>query len=207
MVVTRSKSGATKKITKKSKAVMDHACSIFVEEFMEVYRDKFPDRNSVIKAGKEDWISLTDSNKDVFVAKAEKRDAEFLIKMEANKQDFTKKVTRAKSGTTKKADTKIAVNRKVAERASKKATKKAKAVMDHAFSIFMNEFMKLYREKFPDIDSAAKAGREKWISMTHFDKDPYVAEAKKRDAEFFLWVERFASERKIRITGLHWMQP
>ncbi|KAF5190787.1 High mobility group b protein, partial [Thalictrum thalictroides] len=121
-------------------------------------------------------------------------------------EDFTMKVTKAKSETTNKADTKLAVNRKVAERASKKTTKKAKPAKDpnmpkkplSAFFVFMEEFRKLYKEKFPNNKSVAlvgKAGGEKWKSMSDFDKAPYVAKAEKRKAEYLINVEAYKNKQ------------
>ncbi|PIA56853.1 hypothetical protein AQUCO_00700897v1 [Aquilegia coerulea] len=111
-------------------------------------------------------------------------------------------MAKGKSETTKKADTKLAVNRNVADGASKKITKKVKAAKDpnmpkkpsSAFFVFMEDFRKYYKEKFPDNKSVAvvgKAGGAKWKSLTDFDKAPYAAKAEKRKAEYLINMEAY----------------
>ncbi|KAL6495060.1 hypothetical protein OROGR_030742 [Orobanche gracilis] len=222
MVVTRSKSGTTKKAddakiavkqkvaersikkttaeraskqTRKKErtnwAVMDSALCIFMEEtFKKQHREKHPAikiTSEVIKAGEKEWISMTASDKALYITEAEKR---FAKRAEVYKQNFIKKVTRAKSGTTKKVVTKNAVKQKVAERTSKQTRKRERtnwAVMDSALCIFMEEtFKKQHREKHPAIkitSEVIKAGEKEWISMTASDKALYITEAEKRFAK------------------------
>ncbi|XP_010266190.1 PREDICTED: HMG1/2-like protein [Nelumbo nucifera] len=98
---------------------------------------------------------------------------------------------------TKKADNKLSVKKKGvgADKVSKKAGKKEKAVKDpnkpkrpaSAFFVFMEEFRKQYKEKHPNNKSVSvvgKAGGDKWKSMTEAEKAPYVAKAEKRKSEY-----------------------
>ncbi|KAL6576062.1 hypothetical protein OROHE_000533 [Orobanche hederae] len=176
MVVTRSKYGTTKKAdakiaVKKERtnwAVMDNALCIFMEEtFKKQHREKHPAieiTSEVIKAGEKEWISMTDSDKALYVNEAMKRLAE---RVEAYKQ-------------------RNAVKQKVAEKTRKKERINW-AVMDSALCIFMEEtFKKQHREKHPAIEITSeiiKAGEEEWISMTASDKALYITEAEKRFAK------------------------
>ncbi|MCO5593011.1 hypothetical protein L7F22_047015 [Adiantum nelumboides] len=56
-----------------------------------------------------------------------------------------------------------------------------------AFFCFMEEFRKTYKEKHPENKSVAavgKAGGNKWSSLSEKEKEPYVAIAADRKAEY-----------------------
>ncbi|KAL3617727.1 HMG1/2-like protein [Castilleja foliolosa] len=56
-----------------------------------------------------------------------------------------------------------------------------------AFFVFMEDFRKQYKEKYPKNKSVAvvgKAGGDKWKSLSEEEKAPYVAKAEKRKEEY-----------------------
>ncbi|XP_042387592.1 DNA-binding protein MNB1B-like [Zingiber officinale] len=56
-----------------------------------------------------------------------------------------------------------------------------------AFFIFMEEFRKTFKEKNPNnksVTAVAKAGGDKWKSLTEEEKAPYVAKAAKLKADY-----------------------
>jgi len=100
----------------------------------------------------------------------------------------------AKSKGAAKADTKLAVKSKGAEKPAAKG-RKGKAGKDpnkpkrapSAFFVFMDEFRKEFKEKNPKNKSVAAVGKaagERWKSLTESDKAPYVAKANKLKAEY-----------------------
>ncbi|XP_008781302.1 HMG1/2-like protein [Phoenix dactylifera] len=101
---------------------------------------------------------------------------------------------RSKADTSKKADTKLSMKRRGAEKA-KKTVKKAKAGKDpnkpkrppSAFFVFMEEFRKQFKEKNPNnklVSVVGKAGGDKWKSLSEAEKAPYVAKANKYKTEY-----------------------
>ncbi|OAY67432.1 HMG1/2-like protein isoform X1 [Ananas comosus] len=110
-----------------------------------------------------------------------------------------------------KPDNKLAAKRKVADRATKKAPKKAKAVKDpnkpkrppSAFFVFMEEFRKQFNEKNPNNKSVSvvgKAGGDKWKSLSEAEKAPYVAKANKLKSEY---TKTMAAYNKKQSEGAH----
>ncbi|XP_020248415.1 HMG1/2-like protein [Asparagus officinalis] len=102
---------------------------------------------------------------------------------------------RSKADTSRKADAKLSVKRKAAEKVTKKPVKKAKAVKDpnkpkrppSAFFIFMEEFRKQFKEKNPNnkqVSVVGKAAGDKWKSLSAAEKAPYEAKAAKRKADY-----------------------
>ncbi|XP_074572508.1 DNA-binding protein MNB1B-like [Curcuma longa] len=100
---------------------------------------------------------------------------------------------KSKTDAPKKADTKLSV-KKGPERAAKKP-RKSKAGKDpntpkrpqSAFFVFMEEFRKTFKEKNPNnksVAAVAKAGGDKWKSLTEEEKAPYVAKAAKLKADY-----------------------
>ncbi|PON90475.1 High mobility group box domain containing protein [Trema orientale] len=96
--------------------------------------------------------------------------------------------------TTKRTDTKLAVNKKAGavtkgRKASKKAVKdpnKPKRPAS-AFFVFMEEFRKQFNKENPNnkaVSAVGKAAGAKWKSMSEADKQPYVAKAENRKAEY-----------------------
>ncbi|XP_050206676.1 HMG1/2-like protein [Mercurialis annua] len=86
-----------------------------------------------------------------------------------------------------------------ARKAEAKAPKKKNSVANNtkdpnapkrpasAFFVFMEEFRKYFKEKFPDnkaVAAVGKAGGEKWKSLTDAEKAPYAEKALKRKAEY-----------------------
>ncbi|KAL5224931.1 hypothetical protein ABZP36_011570 [Zizania latifolia] len=99
----------------------------------------------------------------------------------------------AKSKGAAKADAKLAVKSKGAEKPAK--GRKGKAGKDpnkpkrapSAFFVFMEEFRKEFKEKNPKNKSVAAVGKaagDRWKSLTEADKAPYVAKANKLKAEY-----------------------
>ncbi|KAL5706114.1 HMG1/2-like protein [Ranunculus cassubicifolius] len=101
---------------------------------------------------------------------------------------------KTKGSTAKKADNKLSIKRKAggSERAAKKPAKAAKDPNKpkrpaSAFFVFMEDFRKTYKEKFPNNKSVSvvgKAGGDKWKSMSDAEKAPFVAKAEKRKTEY-----------------------
>uniref|UniRef100_D6MKP4 Transcription factor n=2 Tax=Lycoris longituba TaxID=272140 RepID=D6MKP4_9ASPA len=103
---------------------------------------------------------------------------------------------KSKADTSKKADARLSVKRKAAEKPVKKpAVKKAKEGKDpnkpkrppSAFFVFMEEFRKQFKEKNPNnkqVSVVGKAAGDKWKSMSATEKAPYEAKAAKRKAEY-----------------------
>ncbi|KQK16649.1 DNA-binding protein MNB1B [Brachypodium distachyon] len=100
----------------------------------------------------------------------------------------------AKSKGAVKADTKLAVKSKGAEKPAAKG-RKGKAGKDpnkpkrapSAFFVFMDEFRKEFKEKNPKNKSVAAVGKaagERWKTLSESDKAPYVAKANKLKAEY-----------------------
>ncbi|GJN39407.1 hypothetical protein PR202_gb28522 [Eleusine coracana subsp. coracana] len=100
----------------------------------------------------------------------------------------------AKSKGAAKADAKLAVKSKGAEKPAARG-RKAKAGKDpnkpkrapSAFFVFMEEFRKEFKEKNPKNKSVAAVGKaagDRWKSLTDADKAPYVAKANKLKAEY-----------------------
>ncbi|KAG6604859.1 High mobility group B protein 3, partial [Cucurbita argyrosperma subsp. sororia] len=61
-----------------------------------------------------------------------------------------------------------------------------------AFFIFMEEFRKTFKEKFPDAKAGpavGKAGGEKWKSMSDAEKAPYAEKSLGRKAEYEIALE------------------
>ncbi|KAL3617728.1 HMG1/2-like protein [Castilleja foliolosa] len=55
------------------------------------------------------------------------------------------------------------------------------------FFVFMEDFRKQYKEKYPENKSfviIGKAGGDKWKSLSEEEKSPYVAKAEKRKEEY-----------------------
>jgi hypothetical protein len=99
----------------------------------------------------------------------------------------------AKSKGAAKADAKLAVKSKGAEKPAK--GRKGKAGKDpnkpkrapSAFFVFMDEFRKEFKEKNPKNKSVAAVGKaagDRWKSLTDADKAPYVAKANKLKLEY-----------------------
>ncbi|PON34295.1 High mobility group box domain containing protein [Parasponia andersonii] len=96
--------------------------------------------------------------------------------------------------TSKRTDTKLAVNKKAGavtkgRKASKKSVKdpnKPKRPAS-AFFVFMEEFRKQFNKENPNnkaVSAVGKAAGAKWKSMSEADKQPYVAKAENRKAEY-----------------------
>ncbi|KAG0516339.1 hypothetical protein BDA96_10G353500 [Sorghum bicolor] len=99
----------------------------------------------------------------------------------------------AKSKGAAKADAKLAVKSKGAEKPAK--GRKGKAGKDpnkpkrapSAFFVFMEEFRKEFKEKNPKNKSVAAVGKaagDRWKSLSESDKAPYVAKANKLKLEY-----------------------
>ncbi|KAJ1260844.1 hypothetical protein BS78_10G263700 [Paspalum vaginatum] len=99
----------------------------------------------------------------------------------------------AKSKGAAKADAKLAVKSKGAEKPAK--GRKGKAGKDpnkpkrapSAFFVFMDEFRKEFKEKNPKNKSVAAVGKaagDRWKSLSEADKAPYVAKANKLKLEY-----------------------
>nr|CAB3471515.1 unnamed protein product [Digitaria exilis] len=99
----------------------------------------------------------------------------------------------AKSKGAAKADAKLAVKSKGAEKPAK--GRKGKAGKDpnkpkrapSAFFVFMDEFRKEFKEKNPKNKSVAAVGKaagDRWKSLSEADKAPYVAKANKLKIEY-----------------------
>ncbi|CAN6162618.1 unnamed protein product, partial [Urochloa humidicola] len=99
----------------------------------------------------------------------------------------------AKSKGAAKADAKLAVKSKGAEKPVK--GRKGKAGKDpnkpkrapSAFFVFMDEFRKEFKEKNPKNKSVAAVGKaagDRWKSLSEADKAPYVAKANKLKLEY-----------------------
>ena len=93
-----------------------------------------------------------------------------------------------------KADAKLAVKSKGAEKPAAKG-RKGKAGKDpnkpkrapSAFFVFMEEFRKEFKEKNPKNKSVAAVGKaagDRWKSLSDADKAPYVAKANKLKGEY-----------------------
>uniref|UniRef100_A0ACD5ZHG7 Uncharacterized protein n=1 Tax=Avena sativa TaxID=4498 RepID=A0ACD5ZHG7_AVESA len=100
----------------------------------------------------------------------------------------------AKSKGAAKAETKLAVKSKGAEKPAPKG-RKSKPTKDpnkpkrapSAFFVFMDEFRKEFKEKNPKNKSVAAVGKaagERWKSLSESDKAPYVAKANKLKGEY-----------------------
>ncbi|KAM0886900.1 hypothetical protein ACQ4PT_029372 [Festuca glaucescens] len=100
----------------------------------------------------------------------------------------------AKSKGAAKAETKLAVKSKGAEKPAPKG-RKSKPAKDpnkpkrapSAFFVFMDEFRKEFKEKNPKNKSVAAVGKaagERWKSLSESDKAPYVAKANKLKGEY-----------------------
>ncbi|CAL4966273.1 unnamed protein product [Urochloa decumbens] len=100
----------------------------------------------------------------------------------------------AKSKGAAKADAKLAVKSKGAEKPAAKG-RKGKAGKDpnkpkrapSAFFVFMDEFRKEFKEKNPKNKSVAAVGKaagDRWKSLSEADKAPYVAKANKLKLEY-----------------------
>ncbi|CAN6192426.1 unnamed protein product [Urochloa humidicola] len=100
----------------------------------------------------------------------------------------------AKSKGAAKADAKLAVKSKGAEKPVAKG-RKGKAGKDpnkpkrapSAFFVFMDEFRKEFKEKNPKNKSVAAVGKaagDRWKSLSEADKAPYVAKANKLKLEY-----------------------
>jgi hypothetical protein len=100
----------------------------------------------------------------------------------------------AKSKGAAKAETKLAVKSKGAEKPAPKG-RKSKPAKDpnkpkrapSAFFVFMDEFRKEFKEKNPKNKSVAAVGKaagERWKSLSETDKAPYVAKANKLKGEY-----------------------
>nr|XP_051199732.1 HMG1/2-like protein isoform X1 [Lolium perenne] len=100
----------------------------------------------------------------------------------------------AKSKGAAKAETKLAVKSKGAEKPAPKG-RKSKPAKDpnkpkrapSAFFVFMGEFRKEFNEKNPKNKSVAAVGKaagERWKSLSESDKAPYVAKANKLKGEY-----------------------
>ncbi|KAK1613341.1 hypothetical protein QYE76_037014 [Lolium multiflorum] len=100
----------------------------------------------------------------------------------------------AKSKGAAKADTKLAVKSKGAEKPAPKG-RKTKPAKDpnkpkrapSAFFVFMDEFRKEFKEKNPKNKSVAAVGKaagERWKSLSESDKAPYVAKANKLKGDY-----------------------
>ncbi|EEF38197.1 HMG1/2-like protein [Ricinus communis] len=67
-----------------------------------------------------------------------------------------------------------------------------------AFFIFMDEFRKYFKEKYPDnkaVSAVGKAGGEKWKSLSETDKAPYLEKALKRKAEYEKVLEAYKQQK------------
>ncbi|XP_073012714.1 HMG1/2-like protein [Typha latifolia] len=102
---------------------------------------------------------------------------------------------KSKSDKANKADNKLSVKRKAAEKPSKKPVKKGKAGKDpnkpkrppSAFFVFMEDFRKQFKEKNPNnklVSVVGKAGGDKWKSLSEAEKAPFVAKANKLKSEY-----------------------
>ncbi|XP_022140698.1 high mobility group B protein 3-like [Momordica charantia] len=63
-----------------------------------------------------------------------------------------------------------------------------------AFFIFMEEFRKTFKEKFPDAKAGpavGKAGGEKWKSLSDAEKAPYAEKALSRKTEYVIALEAY----------------
>jgi high mobility group protein B1 len=100
----------------------------------------------------------------------------------------------AKSTGITKADAKLAVKSKGAEKPAARG-RKGKAGKDpnkpkrapSAFFVFMDEFRKEFKEKNPKNKSVAAVGKaagDRWKSLTDAAKAPYIAKANKLKAEY-----------------------
>ncbi|VAI81785.1 unnamed protein product [Triticum turgidum subsp. durum] len=100
----------------------------------------------------------------------------------------------AKSKGAAKADAKLAVKSKGAEKPAAKG-KKGKAGKDpnkpkrapSAFFVFMGEFREEFKQKNPKNKSVAAVGKaagERWKSLSESEKAPYVAKANKLKGEY-----------------------
>ncbi|KAI4977373.1 hypothetical protein ZWY2020_057285 [Hordeum vulgare] len=100
----------------------------------------------------------------------------------------------AKSKGAAKADTKLAVKSKGAEKPAAKG-KKGKAGKDpnkpkrapSAFFVFMGEFREEFKQKNPKNKSVAAVGKaagERWKSLSESEKAPFVAKANKLKGEY-----------------------
>jgi len=100
----------------------------------------------------------------------------------------------AKSKGAAKAETKLAVKSKGAEKPAARG-KKGKAGKDpnkpkrapSAFFVFMGEFREEFKQKNPKNKSVAAVGKaagERWKSLTETEKAPYVAKANKLKGEY-----------------------
>ncbi|GMP26948.1 hypothetical protein CsSME_00003165 [Camellia sinensis var. sinensis] len=115
---------------------------------------------------------------------------------------FTMKGGRSKAEP-KKADSKLSVKKKGAEKPAKQPAKKGKAAAKDpnkpkrpasAFFVFMEDFRKTYKEKHPNNKSVAavgKAGGDKWKSMSEAEKAPFVSRAEKRKTEYNKNIEAY----------------
>ncbi|XVE56289.1 hypothetical protein DITRI_Ditri03aG0226700 [Diplodiscus trichospermus] len=94
-----------------------------------------------------------------------------------------------------KSDTKsakLSVNQKATTKGGRKSGKAAKDPNKpkrpaSAFFVFMEEFREQYKKDHPKNKSVAavgKAGGDKWKSLSQAEKQPYVAKAEKRKAEY-----------------------
>ncbi|XP_028109627.1 HMG1/2-like protein [Camellia sinensis] len=119
-----------------------------------------------------------------------------------NPRGFTMKGGRSKAEP-KKADSKLSVKKKGAEKPAKQPAKKGKAAAKDpnkpkrpasAFFVFMEDFRKTYKEKHPNNKSVAavgKAGGDKWKSMSEAEKAPFVSRAEKRKTEYNKNIEAY----------------
>uniref|UniRef100_A0A1D1Z8T4 HMG1/2-like protein n=1 Tax=Anthurium amnicola TaxID=1678845 RepID=A0A1D1Z8T4_9ARAE len=109
----------------------------------------------------------------------------------------------------RKADSRLSVKRKGADRASKKPAKKAKDPnkpkrAPTAFFVFLEEFRKQYKEKHPENKSVAAVGKaagEKWKAMSDAEKAPYVTKSNQRKA--MLQKSTALSEKKQEAVNHH----
>jgi hypothetical protein len=104
------------------------------------------------------------------------------------------KGARAEKG--KKADAKLSVKKKAAEKPKPvKRGKAGKAAKDpnkpkrppSAFFVFMEDFRKTFKEKNPNnrsVSVVGKAGGDKWKTLSEAEKAPFVAKANKLKSEY-----------------------
>jgi high mobility group protein B1 len=101
----------------------------------------------------------------------------------------------AKSKGAARADAKLAVKSKGAEKPAARGRKAKAAGKDpnkpkrapSAFFVFMDEFRKEFKEKNPKNKSVAAVGKaagDRWKSLSDSDKAPYIAKANKLKAEY-----------------------
>ncbi|XP_022971125.1 high mobility group B protein 3-like [Cucurbita maxima] len=73
-----------------------------------------------------------------------------------------------------------------------------------AFFIFMEEFRKTFKEKFPDAKAGpavGKAGGEKWKSMSDAEKAPYAEKSLGRKAEYEIALEVYKKKLNCSVAA------